>query len=90
MFCIESLKLNRYRAVSIPRNKDLFNRVGPRNVPNSSLGSEDVIPMNMRTLDQLDYMDKFDAYMQSVEQRSDDSESDSHNSPKNVESPEES
>lgn len=89
MIAIDELKLNKFQMVAIPSNKDLFRRVGSRN-PSPIVGSDDVIPMNMRTIDQLEYMDKYDSYMQSVEQSSDDSESDSHNSAKNVESPEES
>lgn len=33
MIVVEKLKLNKFRAVSIPSNKDLFERIGPRNIP---------------------------------------------------------
>ena len=32
--CIKKLKLNKFRVVCIPSNKDLFMRVGPRSNPN--------------------------------------------------------
>lgn len=33
MICSKRLKLNKFRMVSIPSNKDLFMRIGRRNVP---------------------------------------------------------
>lgn len=33
MFVIDKMKLNRFRAVSIPKNRDLFLRVGARALP---------------------------------------------------------
>lgn len=48
----EKMKLNKYKSCSLPRNKDLFTRVGPR-VPQSS--SSDVVDadFNSRKLDEL-------------------------------------
>lgn len=48
----EKMKLNKYKSCSLPRNKDLFTRVGPR-VPQSS--SPDVVDAdyNSRKLDEL-------------------------------------
>lgn len=48
----EKMKLNKYKSCSLPRNKDLFTRVGPR-VPQSS--SSDVVDAdyNSRKLDEL-------------------------------------
>lgn len=33
MIVIDKLKFNKFKQVSIPRNKDLFQRVGNRNLP---------------------------------------------------------
>ena len=38
MFCISRLKLNKFRQVSIPSNKDLFMRVGMRSLPKMADG----------------------------------------------------
>lgn len=48
----EKMKLNKYKSCSLPRNKDLFIRVGPR-VPQSS--SSDIVDadFNSRKLDAL-------------------------------------
>lgn len=68
MYSIEKLKLNRTVECYIPRNKDLFGRVGPREIPVNGSGEDsDLIPMNQRVIDQLEYMDKYDTYMQRQE-----------------------
>lgn len=48
----EKMKLNKYKSCSLPRNKDLFTRVGPR-LPQSS--STDIVDAdyNSRKLDEL-------------------------------------
>lgn len=48
----EKMKLNKYKSCSLPRNKDLFTRVGPR-LPQSS--SPDIVDAdyNSRKLDEL-------------------------------------
>lgn len=33
MIVVDELKLNKFREVSIPKNKDLFSRIGSRSVP---------------------------------------------------------
>ena len=33
MICCQRLKLNKFRMVSIPSNKDLFMRIGRRSIP---------------------------------------------------------
>lgn len=53
MIVVPKLKLNKFRAVSIPSNKDLYERIGPRNIPVSdgqvanfhlnAMSSEDVL-----------------------------------------------
>lgn len=55
MFCPKEMRINKAREVAIPRNKDLFCRVGRRDsIP---MSSEQDIPMNMSKIDQLLYMD---------------------------------
>lgn len=90
MYCIDELKLNSYKPVSIPSNEKLFGRFGEVKTSLSSSDSDEVIPMNQNTLEQLEYMDKYDSYMQSVEQSSNGSESEPQNSDKSDEVPEES
>lgn len=38
MICVEELKLNKFRHVSVPSNKDLFMRVGLRPIPDMADG----------------------------------------------------
>lgn len=55
MYCPNEMRINKAREVAIPRNKDLFCRVGRRDsIP---MPSEESMPMNMSKIDQLLYMD---------------------------------
>lgn len=48
----EKMKLNKYKSCSLPRNKDLFTRVGPR-VPQSNTSDVVDADYNSRKLDEL-------------------------------------
>lgn len=52
---IKRLKLNRYRCVSIPSNKDLFLRVGQRALPPMADGQ--IADYNNNTMENLDYLE---------------------------------
>lgn len=52
---IKRLKLNRHRCVSIPSNKDLFQRVGQRVLPPMADGQ--VADYNNSTMENLDYIE---------------------------------
>lgn len=64
-------EINTFQLHSLLSGKDLFRKVGPRNsVPSASgLPDEitDSIPLNSRKLDQLESIEAYDSYMQSVE-----------------------
>lgn len=53
--CIKKLKLNKFRVVSIPSNKDLFMRVGPR--PNVNIPDGQVANYTNGGLEALDEME---------------------------------
>lgn len=48
---VKRLKLNKFRAVSIPKNKDLFMRIGRRPLP--SMADGQVASYNSNTMDVL-------------------------------------
>ena len=52
MFVVEELRLNTFRNVSIPSNKDIFSRVGSRPVQNMQDGQTASFSSN--TMDALD------------------------------------
>lgn len=56
MIVIERLKLNKFRPVSIPKNKDLFMRVGTRPIPDMADGQ-----VASFTNGVMDEMDSFEA-----------------------------
>lgn len=55
MFVIERLKLNKFRAVRIPKNKDLFARVGARPVVDMADGQ--TASFTNGTMDAIDAME---------------------------------
>lgn len=55
MIVIERLKLNKFRAVSIPKNKDLFMRVGIRPIPDMADGQ--VASFTNGVLDEMDCLE---------------------------------
>lgn len=63
---IEKLKLNKFRVVHCITPKDLYSRLGHKIQPNTNFDSSDeVVPMNMNKLDSIEYLQKYDEYMQS-------------------------
>lgn len=58
MFTIKRLKLNRYKCVSIPKNKDLFLRVGQRVLPPMVDGQVADYPASV-----MDEMDSYEAQL---------------------------
>lgn len=59
MLVIDELKLNRHKFVKLPKNRDLFARVGER-LPSSFPSSEKPVPLNMSKLDQVEYLDNLE------------------------------
>lgn len=55
MFAIDRLKLNRFRAVKCPKNKDLFERVGLRPVQEMKDGQ--IAAFSNGTMEQLDHVE---------------------------------
>lgn len=54
MYCPEKLKLNKFKQVQIPSNKDYFGRLGTSPVPSSQYTGEDnLAPFPQRKTDEL-------------------------------------
>lgn len=84
MFAIDELKLNGFKLCVVPSGRDLFSRLIPSESPINGVDEPtDIIPMNQRTLDQLEYMDSYDRMMSERENVSEDQENnfDKNNSP---------
>lgn len=65
MFVVDKKrKINAYKRCHIPSGQDLFSRFGQR-LPQSFEGEDsgEVIPMNMSKLDSIEYLQRYDAYM---------------------------
>lgn len=62
MYCPEKLKLNKFRLVSIPKNRDFFARLGGTrpSVPSGAFTGDDYIPSGMRKIDQLSAAQKME------------------------------
>lgn len=61
---IDELKLNDFKEVHCIRPRDLYSRFGHRE-PNVNFDSnlEEPVPMNMRKLDSIEYLERYDAIM---------------------------
>lgn len=55
MYCVKKLKLNTFRAVSIPKNRDLFFRVGRRPLPDMADGQ--VASFTNGVMDEMDALE---------------------------------
>lgn len=55
MFVVEKLRLNRFKAVSVPTAKDLYLRMGLRNSPDFQDGQ--VADFSSTTMEQLDNLE---------------------------------
>lgn len=63
----EKLKLNRFKVVNIPSNKDYFQRFGSRTMPETMYSGDEVVPLASRKIDQIVDYDAYDRMMQEKE-----------------------
>lgn len=63
----DKLKLNRFKVVNIPSNKDYFQRFGSRTMPESMYSGDEVAPVASRKIDQIAAYDAYDRMMQQKE-----------------------
>lgn len=59
MYIPEKLKLNKFRQVDIPANKDYFARYGLVDVPASQYSGDNSMPQNQSKIDAILEADKF-------------------------------
>ena len=62
---IDELKLNDFKEVHCIKPRDLYTRYGRREVIPTESNLEEPIPMNMRKLDSIEYLERYDEMMQS-------------------------
>lgn len=69
MFVPEKLKLNKFRHVQIPENRDYFSRYGFLQSPSSSYGGDDDLPpaSGMTKIEDIEAGLKYDALKQAEE-----------------------
>lgn len=60
----KELKLNRFKVVAIPSNKQYFMRFGERSVPAGLFSGDEVVPTRMNKTDVLALMAERDAQLQ--------------------------
>lgn len=65
---IDELKLNRFKPCRCIKPKDLYYRIGHREVPNFP-SSEDFIPTNMDKLDALEFLNLHDSSSEPHEEK---------------------
>lgn len=65
----DKLKVNRFKIVNLPSNKDYFQRFGNRTLPESLYTGDDVAPTNQRKIDSIADYDAYDRMMQDKELR---------------------
>lgn len=63
----EKLKLNRFKVVNLPSNKDLFSRFGKKSMPENLYTGDDMAPQASRKIDQIADYDAYDRMMQQEE-----------------------
>lgn len=63
----EKLKLNRFKVVNLPSNKDLFARFGNRSVGENLYTGDEPAAVGSRKIDQIADYDAYDAMMQREE-----------------------
>lgn len=58
------VELNNFRKVHCMKGRDLFARVGKRDVPAPIPSSEDIIPLNQRKLDMIEDLQSYDRQLE--------------------------
>lgn len=69
MFINDKMKVNKFKLVAIPRNRDYFGRLGNNACPESMYSGDVFIPQGNK-VDVLAYMDAYDAMKQREESKS--------------------
>lgn len=67
MYVNEKLKLNKFRKVQIPENRDYFSRYGFLNSPESSYSGEESAPGSLTKIEEIELGEKY-AKMMAEEQ----------------------
>lgn len=67
MFVPDKLKLNKFKEVSIPENRDYFARYGFLRVPENAYSGEEVVPLSGTKIDDIEAGLEYDRLMQEKE-----------------------
>lgn len=67
MFVPKKLKLNRFKVVNLPSNKDYFARFGNRTLPEQMFTGDEFAPSASRKIDQIVDYEAYDRMMQERE-----------------------
>lgn len=65
MFVIDELKLNGFKRVTLPKGRDLMQRIGKRSV--SYAASDEEMPLTMNKIQSLEYISELDKNAQREE-----------------------